>query len=118
LLDLAVKRAKSLNAEFMYYVIPKFIDVTTDSDIILSHIKDQIAVIKKAKLDVLIKPDSGHKANTYRYLLNALKDDKIKINYDPLYFQQSKDSNITAYRLLRDFIGMFVACDVDQLGNP
>lgn len=117
-LDLALKRAKSLKAEYFYYVIPKFNDVTSDTDIILTHIKEQISLIRKTKLNVLIKPASRHKANTYRFILNALKDDHIKMNYDPVYFYLNKESNITAYRLLREFIGIFVAADVDQLGNP
>lgn len=118
LLDLAIKRAKSLRTEYIYYVIPKFIDVTTDTDIIMTHIKEHLSQIKKAKLEVLIKPESNHKANTYRFILNALKDDRIKINYDPVYFHLNKESNVTAYRLLREFIGIFVAADIDQLGNP
>ncbi len=117
-LELAIKRAKSLKAEYIYYVIPKFIDVTTDTDIILTHIKEHLSLIKKAKLDVLIKPASNHKANTYRFILNALKDDHIKINYDPVYFHLNKESNVTAYRLLREFIGIFVAADMDQMGIP
>lgn len=114
----ATTRAKQLKADFMYYVIPKFVDVMKDTDFIISHIKEHLSIIKKSKLDVLLKPANGHKSNTYRYILGILKDDKVTINFDPVYFYTNKESNVTAYRILREYISVFVANDLDKEHNP
>ncbi|VEU83189.1 hypothetical protein [Acholeplasma hippikon] len=116
-LDLAANKAKQLKSKSLIYRIPLFEDVMQDRELILTIIKRQIAIIKKYKLDVLIMPDNDHKASTYRFIFENLKDNKVKMVFHPVYLYKLKEAEITAYRLLRDYIGMFLVDDCDEFGT-
>ncbi len=112
-LEKAADRAKSLRAENLIYTIPKFDDLMHNKDKVLEVIKHQVSIIKKRKLSILIKPDDNHKAQIYRFVLEQLKDVKVKMIFDPVYLYKIKDAMITAFRLLRDYIGLLLVDDVD-----
>lgn len=117
-LDEAASKAKLLKAKSLVYRVPLFDDIMEDNNHIMTIIKRQVSIVKKYKIDVLVMPDNNHKSSTYRLIFENLKDTKVKMIYHPIYFYKGKEAAITAYRLLRDYIGMFIVDDCDELGTP
>lgn len=117
-LDLAAYRAKELKAQYLIYTLPKFDDVIQDKDSILEVVRQQIAIIKKRKIDVLIKPFDQHKSQTYRYILDELKDPKVRLIFDPVYLYKIKEAMVTSLRILKDYISLLIINDVDSKYAP
>lgn len=117
-LDQAAYRAKELKAQFLIYTFPKFIDLMGEKDSILEIIKQQVAIIKKRKVDILIKQDDQHKSQTYRYILDELKDSRVKMIFDPVYLYKIKEAMVTSLRILKDYISVLIINDVDSKYAP
>lgn len=117
-LEKATIKAKAIKAKSLIYRIPKFLEVVQDKERIMMLIRRQISIVKKYKIDVLIMPSDDHKTATYRYILEELKDLRVKMIYHPIYLYKQKEASVTAYRLLRDYIGLFLVDDCDTLGTP
>src|SRR5690554_94142 len=115
-LELIVSQVKKFKPTYYIYTIPKFDDQTENLLEIIQTVKDQIKIIKKAKLKVLIKFSDNHTPKIYRYILGALKDRNVEIMFDYVYLYKRNEAEITAYRILRNYIGMVIMDDVDKLG--
>src|SRR5690606_30033507 len=77
-LDLAVNLAKEIGAINFVYRLPIFSDITKEKDVVLPIINEHLSVIRKKKLNVLIKQEKEHLSQTYRYVFENIKDSKVK----------------------------------------
>src|SRR5690554_5368456 len=91
-LNEAASFAKSLKAQYLVYEIPLFDDLLSQQEKVIHQIKTHVDLIKKYKLDILIKPGYRHLAQTYRYILEALKDVNVKMMFDPVHLYQVDDA--------------------------
>lgn len=117
-LELVASKAKILKSKNLIYRIPKFKDINDDKVAIINLIKHQISIIKKYKIDILIMPGDGHKTALYRLILETLKEKNIKVVYDPVYLYKNNEALVTALRLLRDYTGLLLVDDCDELYVP
>src|SRR5690606_30019575 len=110
--------AKSLKAQYLVYEIPLFDDLLSQQEKVIHQIKTHVDLIKKYKLDILIKPGYRHLAQTYRYILEALKDVNVKMMFDPVHLYQVDDALMTAFRLLYPYVAVLRVDDCDPLLKP
>lgn len=115
-LELVMLKAKELKTRHIVYEIPKFNNFSNDKNEIIELIKSHIKIIKKHKIDVLIKPSNDHIVHTYRLIFEAIKDNKVSFIFDPVYIYITKQAEVASYRILRDYIGTISVDDIDKLG--
>lgn len=116
-LDDILNICKRLGVKNILYKIPKHEDIIKDAQLIVDQMKEHIKLIRKLKIGVWIQMSDHHQPNAYKYILELLDDAKIKIMYDPTYIYLEKEAEVTAYRLLRDYIGSLRIDDCDPTGS-
>ena len=115
-LELAANLAKDLGAINLVYRLPIFTDITKEKDIVLPIINEHLSIIRKKKLNVLIKQEKEHLSQTYRYVFENIKDSKVKFIFEPALLFQMGEAITAAFRILYDYIGVLVVDDKDPSG--
>ena len=116
-LEFIVSKARKFKPTYYVYTIPKFDDQACDYKLVVHTVKEQLKIIRKQRLKVLIKFSDGHKPKIYRYIIDALKINKnIEIMFDYVYLYKINEAEITAFRILRNHIGMLIMDDIDKSG--
>ncbi len=117
-IKLAAISAKLLNSESLCLRLPIYDDFVNDKDNFLNLIKEQVKIIKDEKLKVILIFNDKHQAATYRLVIEKLKDNTIKIAYDPSYIYLNNENVNTTYRLLNNKIDYIILDDFDKSGTP
>lgn len=117
-IKLAAISAKLLNSESLFLRLPVYNDFYNDKDKFLNLIKEQVKIIKDEKLKVVLIFDDNHQAATYRFVTEKLKDNTIKIAYDPSYIYLNNENINTTYRLLNNRIDYIIIDDFDKSKTP
>lgn len=116
-LEFIVSKAKKFKPTYYVYTIPKFNDKECDYKLVLHTVKEQLKIIKKQRLKVLIKFSDGHTPKIYRYIFDELNIKKnVEIMFDYVYLYKLNQAEITAFRILRNRIGMLIMDDIDKSG--
>jgi len=116
-LEFIVSKVKKFKPTYYVYTIPKFDDQTCDYKLVLHTVKEQLKIIKKQRLKILIKFSDGHTPKIYRYIFDELNIKKnVEIMFDYVYLYKLNQAEITAFRILRNHIGMLIMDDIDKSG--
>lgn len=116
LLEDTVTRVKKFNASYYVYTIPVFDETINDYKQIVEVVTEHIKIIRKHKLKVFIKFSDKHTPKMYRYILDELRNKHVEIIFDYTYLYKINEAEVTAYRILRDYIGMLIMEDIDKIG--
>jgi hypothetical protein len=116
LLEDTVTRVKKFNASYYVYTIPVFDETINDYKQIVEVVTEHIKIIRKHKLKVFIKFSDKHTPKMYRYILDELRNKHVEIIFDYTYLYKINEAEVTAYRILRDYIGMLIMEDIDKTG--
>lgn len=117
-LEFIVSKIKKFKPNYFVYTIPRFDDQACDYKLVLHTVKEQLNIIKKQRLKVLIKFSDGHTPKIYRYIFDGLKITKnVDIMFDYVYLYKLNQAEITGFRILRNHIGMLIMDDIDKLGS-
>ena len=114
-LEKSADLAKSINSVYLIYKLPIFDDITKQKEDVLRIVTEHIAIIKKRKLSVLIKQADKQPSTTYRYILEIIKDSKVQMIFEPAYLYAQGEAITAAFRILYDYVGMFIVDDKDPL---
>lgn len=113
-----IKIADRLRANIVCLRLPKFNDVIEEFDNINIRLTPFFEAASKRKKRIWLLPSNDYKANTYAYIFKKMKTSHVDMYFDPVYFLNIKQSNTTAYRLLKRYIGAFACHDQNQHGLP
>lgn len=116
-LKLAAMQARLINAEALFIRMPLFNDLNKDLKLIILTIEEQVKIIKSQKLKTIFIFDNKHKASTYRFIIEKIKE-PIKIAYDPSYIYLNNENIQTTYRLLHKHIEFIIVDDFDKTKTP
>lgn len=108
--------SKRLGVKNILYKIPKHEDIIKDAQMMVDQMREHIKLIRKHKIGVWVQMSDHHQPNVYKYIFELLDDVKVKMMYDPTYIFLEKEAEVTAYRLLRDYIGVLRIDDCDPTG--
>lgn len=98
--------------------LPRFTKVIDEFENIKIRLTPFFDAAMRRRKRIWILPSNDYKANTYAYVIKKMKAQHIDVYFDPIHFLNIKQSNTTAYRLLKRYIGAFACHDQDQHGNP
>ncbi len=98
--------------------LPQFTKVIDEFENISFRLTPFFEAASKRRKRIWIVPSNDYKANTYAYIFKKMKTSHVGMLFDPVYFMDIKQSNTTAYRLLKRYIDVFACHDKDHKGNP
>ncbi len=98
--------------------LPQFTKVIDEFENIKIRLTPFFDAASKRRKRIWILPSNQYKANTYAYIFKKMKTQHIDMYFDPVYFLNLRQSNTTAYRLLKRYIGAFACHDLDHHGRP
>ena len=98
--------------------LPQFTKVIDEYENIEIRLTPFIEAASKRRKRIWLVLSNDYKANVYAYVLKKIKAQHVDLLFDPVYFLEMHQSNTTAYRLLKKYIGAFACHDQDHKGNP
>jgi sugar phosphate isomerase/epimerase len=110
--------ANKIKTPYIALRLPKFQSVIDEIEAIDPYIQDYILLAQQHHKKLVFIPADGHKAQTYAYLIKKYKTPILSVCFDPVYFTEIGEPNITNYRLLRKNITFLRANDVTLKGEP
>jgi len=113
-----VKLADRLKVQHLYYKLPKFNDVINEYENIQKRLEPFVDYAMRNSKKIIILPSNNYKANVYAFILKKINSNALSVAFDPVSIMLNNESTTTAYRLLKNKIGSFSACDADHLGTP
>lgn len=113
-----IELSDQLRTQVICLRLPRFTKVIDEYDNIAFRLTPFIEAASKKRKRILLVMSNDYKANVYAYILKKIKAQHIDVLFDPVYFLKLRQSNTTAYRLLKKYIGVFACHDQDQHGNP
>ncbi|CCV63821.1 Xylose isomerase [Alteracholeplasma palmae J233] len=110
--------AKEIKAQNIYFEIPRVKDIINEYMFVVEKLNDYLAITRKNKLNLVIKPSLGNKTNTYVYLLKQFKTKDISMMYDTKHLYLNNESLITSYRILKPYIKVLKIADLNKENVP
>ncbi|MDR2828786.1 MAG: hypothetical protein LBV51_05145 [Acholeplasmatales bacterium] len=108
---------KILNIDCLAFNIPLFNDVVKEKELLTTVLNKYYAEAKKRGVTLVIKPNSNHESGVYAYVLKEIVK-KGYILYNPLFYYLKKESSISSYRVLREYIKIVVLDDINANSKP
>ena len=113
-----IELADKLRVNIVCLRLPKFTKVIDEFENINIRLTPFFEAASKRRKRIWLMPANDYKANTYAYIFKKMKTSHVDMYFDPVYFLNIKQSNTTAYRLLKRYIGAFACHDQNQYGTP
>jgi sugar phosphate isomerase/epimerase len=110
--------ANKIKTPYIALRLPKFQSVIDEIEAIDPYMQDYILLAQQNHKKLVLIPGDGHKAQTYAYLIKKYKTSLLSVCFDPVYFVEIGEPNITNYRLLRKNISFLRANDCTLKGEP
>lgn len=113
-----LKFADRFKASHLFLRIPKFNDVIEEFDAIEKRMTDYIDQAMRAGKKIILLPVNQYKANVFAFIFKKMKSNQVSYAYNPVAIMEHGEPATTAYRLLKDKIGLIQAIDATHDGEP
>ncbi len=87
-------------------------------DAIEKRLEPYIDLAMRNNKKIILFPVKDYKASVYAFILKKVKSNVLSFAFDPVFIMNNNESTTTAYRLLKNKIGIFMARDADHHGLP
>jgi sugar phosphate isomerase/epimerase len=113
-----IKVADKLKVTHLYFRLPIFNEVIKEYDAIEKRLEPYIDLAMRNNKKIILFPVKDYKASVYAFILKKVKSNVLSFAFDPVFIMNNNESTTTAYRLLKNRIGIFMARDADHHGLP
>jgi len=113
-----LKFADKFRATHLFLRLPIFNDVLEEFDAVQKRLESFVDQAMRSGKKIILLPVNKYKANVYAYIVKKLKTQTVSYAYNPVTIMHNGEPATTAYRLLKQKIGLVQAIDANHEMEP